>query len=160
MGNFEQIIDEHSEPLFRWAFFRVGSMADAQDIVQNVLLRLYENRAALAKVRNPTAYLYRSVRNACLNHLRAHKNRASVPLDGLSLSADDPAAEALEEYRRLWELLARLPDEQAEIVRMRTIDALSFAQIAEIQGVPLTTAKSRFAYGIDKLRNRLSHETH
>lgn len=159
MENFEQIIDEYRQPLFRWAFFRVGAMDDAQDIVQGVLLKLYENRLALADVRNLKGYLYRSVRNACLNHLRKRKTARFVPLDGLAIPADDPVAPAVEEYERLTGLLARLPDEQAEIIRMRTIDALPFAEIAHIQGIPLTTAKSRFAYGIDKLKRLLSHET-
>ena len=61
----------------------------------------------------------------------------------------------IEEYNRLEKLLCELPDEQSETIRLRCFDNLSFVEIAEIIEVPVTTIKSRFKYGIEKLKNRI-----
>ena len=53
-------------------------------------------------------------------------------------------------------LLRELPAEQSEVIMMRTAQHLSFAEIAEVLDVPISTAKSRFAYGIDKVRKMLN----
>ena len=64
--------------------------------------------------------------------------------------------EAESEIERIKVLMRHLPEEQAEVISMRTAQNLSFAEIAEILDIPTTTVKSRFAYGIDKLRKMLN----
>ena len=61
----------------------------------------------------------------------------------------------IEEYQRIEILLGKLPDEQAEVLRLRVIDELSFVEIASILKIPVTSVKSRFKYGIDKLKTRI-----
>jgi RNA polymerase sigma-70 factor (ECF subfamily) len=58
----------------------------------------------------------------------------------------------MEEYRRIEKLLQTVPDDQAEIIRLRVLDNLSFIEIAGLLVIPVTTVKSRFKYGIDKLK--------
>lgn len=53
--------------------------------------------------------------------------------------------------------LATLPEEQAEVIRLKTSDSLTFARIAEITGTTEATVKSRFRYGIGKLRKLINH---
>ena len=52
---------------------------------------------------------------------------------------------------------ATLPEEQAEVIRLKTSDSLTFARIAEITGSTEATVKSRFRYGIGKLRKLINH---
>jgi RNA polymerase sigma-70 factor (ECF subfamily) len=52
-------------------------------------------------------------------------------------------------------LLNRIPEEQAMVIRLRFSDDLTFPEIAEILGIPVTTVKSRFSYGIIKLRSMM-----
>ncbi|MDD4385927.1 MAG: sigma factor-like helix-turn-helix DNA-binding protein, partial [Bacteroidales bacterium] len=54
--------------------------------------------------------------------------------------------------KRLEELLKVLPEEQSEVIRLRIFDSLGFVEIASILETPVTTIKSRFKYGIDKLK--------
>ncbi|WP_419523449.1 sigma factor-like helix-turn-helix DNA-binding protein [Alistipes putredinis] len=54
-------------------------------------------------------------------------------------------------------MLATLPEEQAEVIRLKTSDSLTFARIAEITGTTEATVKSRFRYGIGKLRKLINH---
>ena len=64
-------IDEWQESLFRYAFFRVGDRADAEDIVQDAFLKIVSTTSS---VHNPKAYLYRVVTNSCIN-LQKRKSR-------------------------------------------------------------------------------------
>lgn len=60
-----------------------------------------------------------------------------------------------EEYHRIEALLQKLPEEQAETIRLRVLDDLSFTDIATILNIPVSTTKSRFKYGIDKLKSKV-----
>ena len=61
-----------------------------------------------------------------------------------------------DEFLRINRLLATLPQEQSETLRLRIYSECTFSEIAEIMQVPVTTAKSRFKYGIEKLRENLA----
>ena len=68
--------------------------------------------------------------------------------------ADETGTEEewMHEYVRIGSMLEGLPARQAEVVRMRCVDGLRFAEIADMLGVSLPTVKSRFRYGIEKMR--------
>lgn len=61
-----------------------------------------------------------------------------------------------QEYERIVALLDDIPFEQAEVIRMNTIDNLSFVEIAEILDLSVSTVKSRFMYGVNKVRAKLN----
>ncbi len=153
----EAVIDTYQDGLFRFAFFRTGSTQEAADIVQSVFLRLYERHKDFAAIENMKSYLFRSVSNACADHHRRKQSRQTVPLAHAASHASDDVenADAAAEYERINGLLATLPAEQADVIRMRTVSSLAFAEIAEILQVPQATAKSRFRYGIEKLRSKI-----
>ena len=69
-------------------------------------------------------------------------------------STDPPGdlLEAAEELRRIERLLARLPEEQAEAVRLRVLDGLRVGEIADVMECSESTATSRLRYGLEKLR--------
>ena len=75
----------------------------------------------------------------------------------MALADDSGDQELREEYERIAGLLATLPEEQAEVIRLKTSDSLTFARIAEITGTTEATVKSRFRYGIGKLRKLINH---
>ena len=83
---------------------------------------------------------------------------ATLPTERAAALADDSGDQELrEEYERIAGLLATLPEEQAEVIRLKTSDSLTFARIAEITGSTEATVKSRFRYGIGKLRKLINH---
>ena len=154
LQELERIIDQTQHALFRAAYFRTGSLDDAQDIVQDVFLKLWNDIDHLSKVENIKGYLFRSVYNHCSDYGRKKRRSSIVPL-GETLAEellDEDQSELHAEYERIDRLLGALPPEQAGIIRMKTVDNLTFVEIARILDIPLTTAKSRFKYGIDHLR--------
>ena len=146
----DKLVDRYRQPLFRFAFFRLRSRMDAEDAVQDAFLKWASGPERC--IRNPQAYLFRMVNNDCCDRIR--RRTTLVPLDGHQLLPDEPLEEheAREEARRIETLLDRLPPEQAEAIRLHTYASLRFTEIAEVLRCPVSTVKSRFAGGIEKLR--------
>ena len=149
----ERIVDRRQDSLYRFAYIRTGSQADAEDIVQDVLLRLFHSDCNLDRIDDVERYLWRAIANRCCDYHR-HRRNATLPTERAAALADDSGDQELrEEYERIAGLLATLPEEQAEVIRLKTSDSLTFARIAEITGTTEATVKSRFRYGIGKLRS-------
>ena len=150
----ERIVDRRQDSLYRFAYFRTGSQADAEDIVQDVLLRLFHSDCNLDRIDDVERYLWRAIANRCCDYRR----NATLPTERAAALADDSGDQELrEEYERIAGLLATLPEEQAEVIRLKTSDSLTFARIAEFTGSTEATVKSRFRYGIGKLRKLINH---
>lgn len=161
LKELERIISEFQDQLFRFAFFRTGKFDDSKDIVQEVFIKLYHENESLATVINIKQYLFKSISNACIDYRRKQKNfkfmnleQAILPNDIHEKDVSDNLIQ-VEEYKRLERLLCELPEEQSEVIRLRVFDNLSFIEISSILEIPVTTTKSRFKYGIDKLKDKI-----
>ena len=152
---FEEIVDLYQDRLFRFAFMRVGAREVAEDIVQDVLLRLYGVISAGKEIRSHESFLLRSVSNACIDHLR-RKKPPSLRLEEIGEIPDIADRDIDEEFRRISILLDGLPFEQAETVRLKCYDGLTFSQIADLQDISEATVKSRYRYAIQYIRKKLN----
>lgn len=164
-NEFEKIITEFQDQLFRFAFFRTGSLADSQDIVQDVFVNIFKNEKHLSTINNVKHYLFRSISNACTDYHRKKKNHfeSIEKLNDSKILQENDASQHLlmtEEFQRIEKILQNVPDEQAETIRLRVLDNLSFIEIAQLLVQPVTTVKSRFKYGIDKLKQVLHPKKH
>lgn len=158
-AEFETLIERYQDPLVRYAFRRLNQVQDAEDVVQDVLVRAYNQVGDGQRIASAIAYLYRMTANTCTDALRRRKRerrfteRASVdPKPAEKRNVADEAAR-LEDLQRIERMVARLPRRQAEVVRLRVWDGLSFEQIAQVLECPIGTVKSRFRYALVKLRN-------
>jgi RNA polymerase sigma-70 factor (ECF subfamily) len=157
------LVEDYADLLVWHAFRLLGSMPDAEDVVQDVFINVFASgpRGEVASVR---AYLYRAVGNACTDLLRSRTRSARrhepVDVDRLAAGADGPpeVAQAVEESARIEALLARLPREQAEAIRLRVFDGLRLDEIAEVLDCPTNTVSSRLRYGFQKLREAVGRE--
>lgn len=143
-------IDLYQDQLFRYAFYRLGNHADAEDVLQDAFLKV---ASSSKEIRNPKAYLYSAVASGCVDMLR--RRGKSLPIDEKLPSAHHTDQEdAEEEFRRIDQLLRKLPEQQSEVIRLHIHANLKFTEIADILEQPVTTIKSRFASGIEKLRKQ------
>ncbi len=140
--------------LMRYACYRLGSIDDAKDILQDTFLKMHARMSDMeaSKVDNLRNYLFRSLSNLCTSRLVQQKKKQTIPLDS-NFDRMEVATEDFEEdFQRISTLLNQIPQEQAEVIRLRMYGNNSFAEVAEILSLPLPTVKSQFFYGLDKIR--------
>src|SRR5271157_5428598 len=160
VAQFEALVEAVQDDLVHFAFCRLRSLPDAEDAVQDVLIRAYLDRARHCAVVHVRPYLYRMVAYRCTDMLRQRRRRESSGTAAAAASLPnppeaEPLAERLGEIERL---LGRLPRRQAEAIRLRVFGGLAFKTIAAAAGVSLATVKSRFRYGVERLRGILHQE--
>lgn len=155
LNELESIIVREQDMLFRFAYMRVGRRADAEDIVQDVFLKLFRSSESLSSVRNVKHYLIRSISNACKDFHR--RKQDILPLEKAEremVSEDD--LKMYEEYLRITALARTLPPEQTEVLYMKCIDGLKFREISDILDIPEATVKSRYRYAIQAIQKQLN----
>jgi RNA polymerase sigma-70 factor (ECF subfamily) len=158
-------INRNLDRLVKHASFRIGRVEDAEDVVQDVLLKMISSREMKIEVKNLQAYAYRMITNACIDLQRKQGKWEITPIEVLpedgSRIAGTRESEMIrqEEFSRINLLLQSIPFEQSEVLRFRFVDNLTFQEIADILEVPLTTVKSRFIYGLTKVKNQFFAQT-
>jgi RNA polymerase sigma-70 factor (ECF subfamily) len=130
--DWKQVVDEYGPLVYRTAWRILGHTADAEDVVQEVFLQVYQMQRAQV-VHSWVGLLRRLAACRALDRLR--QRRATVPLDGLALAqtgeGPEEAAAEHELAERLRESIARLPQRESAVFCLRYFDDLSYQQIAE-----------------------------
>jgi RNA polymerase sigma-70 factor, ECF subfamily len=156
---FPELYRNYRTRLHQYALSLVRDRDAAEDAVQDAFLGWVRQVAAGKAPRQAAPYLYASVRNRCLDRLR---RRPEVGLDDAPvelLAAPTGDEERIRLRQTLNRLLHGLPEEQREVVVLRTWHDMEFAAIAALQGTPVSTAIARYHYALAKLREALdAHE--
>ena len=146
--------DAHAAAMVLYARQWLGATR-AEDVVQDVFVRLLTRRADPANVR---AWLFRCVRNAAMNELRRWRRRRArherLATERTEWFESDPGD--LIDAADVQATLAALPDKQREAIVLRIWGGLSLREIAEVTGDPLSTVFSRYRAGLAKIRKRMS----
>ncbi len=154
----EAVITAELSAMYRYACYRLGERDAAQEVIQELYLKLHSKPTS--EIRNLRCYIYRALSNACSQALRERRKICFIDIDSLSdLTADDlHPADFAQEQALISRLLAALPDEQSEVIRLHLHGECTFAEIADILETPLATVKSRYRYGIEHLRQELQKQ--
>ncbi len=145
--------------LVRFCASYLGSIEEAEDAVQDVWCKVLESTTVPDHFR---AWLYRIARNRCLDLVRRRGRRpddetlpsgSSIPED---LSGQLTRLVRKEMHSRLKQLVASLPASQRELLRLRYVEELSRAEIAEVLEIPESVVKSRLFEGLERLRRHTS----
>lgn len=157
-GNAEagrMLCEVYHPPLMRFCFRYLGSREEAEDVVQEVFLKVLNNEARPANFR---AWIYKITRNRCLDLLRARKRRREdQDIDSVSRVDDDLTGCLTRLVRReqrahLRRALAALPENHREVLHLRYAEDLSRIEIAEVLDLAEPVVKSRLYEGMVKLR--------
>lgn len=149
---WDALFKEERTHLLQYACYRTGDIEDARDAVQEAMVKILEHDGM---VNNPKGYLYRSVFNACMDIVRMKGRIMTVELDTVAQLVQDEPEDFSQEYRRINLLLNLIPEEQSEVIRLRYYADKSFVEIADILELPLPTVKSRFLYGMEKIKKAM-----
>lgn len=149
--------------MFTVAVSLTGDAHAAADCLQDVFVSLARSAGKIRIQRNLKGYLLSSIVNRTRDRLRRQKVRpVEISIDDTNRCADQPGPlDALIDHERsneVFNALAQLPEEQREVVTLRTQGGLTFRQIAGFQGESINTIQSRYRYGIKKLQTLLKKE--
>ena len=154
--SFEGVLRDREKQVLRTAFRILGNWADAEDVAQEVFLRLHRrgfrfpNDAALG------AWIYRVTVNLCIDRSRTAKPAMEV----LEAASEDASAEMVlirqQQKDRLMAALSALPVRERAALVLREIEELSTAEVAEALGTTEGTVRSQVAKAIAKLRLALN----
>jgi len=159
IDDFDRLVESTQDELVQFAFYRLANQADAEDAVQDVYVQAFRDRAKRRQIAEVRPYLFRMVRNRCTDVLRARSRKSSQAAVTDPGPNDTLAAMAVhEQLREIARLLDQIPEREAEVIRLRAWSDLSFAEVAIAVGAAVPTVKSRFRYGIEKLRRLLNLE--
>lgn len=167
---FSQLIAMYDKKLFNYIVRRIGNFESSKDVYQTVWMKI---AASLKNYRDDNKfsnYLFYVATNACFDHLRKIKkdnenlfsdfvsegsdSRSAV--DNLRSDTHDPETEneIREESEMLSKAVDNLPDEQKDVILLRT-KGLTFREIAEMKGISLNSILSRYRYAVEKLKKAL-----
>lgn len=156
LKDLENLVMSQQDRLFALAYIRIGNRADAEDILQDVFLKLFRSEENLRHVNRLEHYLIRAVCNKCRDYQR-EKQYNLLPIDEAArVAIPEEDNDMHEEYLRISKLLEGLSEEQQEVVRLKCTDGLKFREIAKILDIPEATAKSRYRYAIEHIQNSLN----
>lgn len=138
MGATDDTLDtlyrRHAPSVFRRARRILGSDADAQEVVQDIFLSLFERPEQFSGQSQLTTFLYSAGTHACLNRIRNSKNRSRLLREHAAASAPQAEADHLtpEQLSLLHRLLQRMPDELARAAVYYYLDDLSHDEVARL----------------------------
>ena len=142
----ERALHDWGNAVWRLALVRTGSRADAEDVYQDVFLRLACDDTVFADEEHLKAWLLRVTINRCRELGRMAWRRHDVPLDALVSEPADPKAEEefdAAERAELWKVVDRLKPKYREVIHLRYREGLSCEQIAHILGTRASTVRTR-----------------
>ena len=164
---FELLVSAHLPQVRRFARASARSEADADDLAQEALVKVYKSLRSFRFQSAFKTWLYALVRNVFLDAVRsrAGKERSledSLPADHAQVpSTSEPADEGIaraEERKRMWYALRQLPTEFRTAVVLFDVEGHSYEEVAAIEGVPVGTVKSRLSRGRTLLKALLADE--
>lgn len=157
-GAFEILYARHRARLFRFVLRSIKSRASAEELYQDVWMRVIEARATYKPSARFTTWLYTIAHHRIVDHWR-RTGLSVVSLDTVDPPSDDPGpqrhAEARETLTRFAAALESLPPAQREAFLLHEEAGLTMAEIAAATGSNEEAAKSRLRYALAKLRSVL-----
>ena len=157
---FQQQVWPLRERLYRVAFRLLGERAEAEDVVQEAMIKLWERREELATIKNVEGWCIRIVRNHGIDRYRSRKRRSSSGLEQAAELADptpDPSAQlqTRDMQTRIHRLIQQLPEQRRMVIQLREIDGMSYREIADQLKISLDQVRTDIHRGRVALRAAL-----
>lgn len=153
--SFQALFLPAAKSLYTVALKLTMNSEEAEDLVQETFLRLWQSRHTLPELNVPSAYAIRTLRHLFL----AQARRANLPtadVDWQNLSLKAPSLEnkivAADTYDRLCKAIAQLPDPQNRVMMMRDVEGRELSEIAEITGLSLSNVRQTLCRARQKIR--------
>jgi RNA polymerase sigma-70 factor (ECF subfamily) len=167
--SFNQLIVRWERPIYALAYRVIGKEEDARDVCQDAFLRAYRALPGFKGQAKFSSWLYRIALNLCRDWIRRQR-RAPVSqlpedMDAIELASEKGPVESIEDLVARRELsaiveaaMSELSEEQRTAIILKEYHGMTFQEIADMQGCPLSTVKTRLYQGLSLLRRRLEQQ--
>ena len=164
--SFNQLILRWERPIYALAYRVIGREEDARDVCQETFLRAFRALPGFKGQAKFSSWIYRIALNLCRDWIRRQRRAPVMQMpegvDPGELMADQGPVESIEDLvgrRQLSEVveeaMALLPEEQRTAIILKEYHGMTFQEIADMQGCPLSTVKTRLYQGLTVLRRHL-----
>ncbi len=165
--SFNQLITRWERPMYALAYRTIGREEEARDVTQEAFLRAFRALPGFKGDAKFSSWLYRITLNLCRDWVRRERRTPVVQppegMDAVELAAATPSAtESIEDRlarrdlsRHVVRAMQALPEEQRSAIILKEYHGLTFQEIADLQGCPLSTVKTRLYQGLSVLRREL-----
>src|SRR5581483_4625563 len=165
--SFNELILRWERPIYALAYRTIGREEEARDVCQETFLRAFRALPAFRGQSKFSSWLYRIALNLCRDWMRRGRRTPIVQppedVDVMELAAAAEPSESIEDLvarkdltRAVERAMAVLPEEQRTAIVLKEYHGLTFQEIADLVGCPLSTVKTRLYQGLTVLRRELA----
>src|SRR5216110_1781348 len=165
--SFNELIHRWEHPIYALAYRQIGREEDARDVCQETFLRAYRALQGFRGQAKFSSWLYRIALNLCRDWMRRERRTPVVQppedVDLMDLAAAAEPAESIEDLvarkdlsRAVERAMKKLPEEQRTAIILKEYHGLTFQEIADLVGCPMSTVKTRLYQGLTVLRRELA----
>lgn len=162
-GALDELLQSIQEPLYRYIFNLVREESLAEDILQEVFIRIYRKLGWLREPELFRSWAFRVATNETFRYLKREARWSEQVRDEDTLKAipsppprEQFAAELLE---RLPLMVGKISPASRAVIALYYLHEMSFEEVAEVLAIPVGTVKSRLAYGLESLRQQFRKTT-
>jgi RNA polymerase sigma-70 factor (ECF subfamily) len=167
--SFNELVLRWERPIFALAYRTIGREEDARDVCQETFLRAFRALPGFRGQAKFSSWLYRITLNLCRDWARRERRTPLVQppedVDLVELAAASEPSGSIEDLvarryqvRAVEQAMAQLPAEQRTAIVLKEYHGLTFQEIAELLGCPLSTVKTRLYQGLTVLRRELARD--
>jgi len=153
IDRLQRFYECHRQALYTYALSLCGLREEAEDLLQDVFAKLLQKGKFPLELR---PYVFRMVRNGFIDQTRKQKVQQDPLFDAELFPADSPSREL---WPELEEGLQELGEGQREVIVLKSLDGLSFREVAKVLEKPIGTIASLHRRGLEQLKNLLNKET-
>lgn len=165
--SFNELILRWERPIYALAYRTIGREEDARDVCQETFLRAFRALPGFRGQAKFSSWLYRIALNLCRDWMRKERRAPLVQVpedsDPIEMAAAAEPSESIEDLvarrdltRIVEKVMAQLPEEQRTAIVLKEYHGLTFQEIADLAGCPLSTVKTRLYQGLTVLRRELA----
>lgn len=144
-ASLEQVVDKYADLLLRFTFVQMKQLQDAEDITQEVFIRLIENKPSFESEEHMKAWMIRVAINLCKDHWKSAWYRRTVPLH-------EELASFPEETSDILQIVMQLPSASRQVVLLHDYVGYSLVEIASLTGQKTSAVTTRLHRARKKLR--------
>ena len=161
---FKTLFEQHYSPLCNFAYRIINDLDKSEDIVQDVFVKIWNEKNLLDAKMNVQSYIYTMVKNRALEVARRenigqkiNRHLEYLQKDTFSEQVDDEEIEKLRLLEQIYVSIRQLPPKCADVFILSKVNGLTYTQIADRMNISVKTVENQMGKALKKLRELLSH---